>query len=190
LRLENEEDIRAFIAKDKELMKILTLVRELNLPDCWVCAGFLRARVWDYQVRSSHQTPVHDVDVVYFDNKFIDYDYEQKIQARLKKRAPEYNWEVKNEARMHVHSSDADPYVSSTDAIAKFPETVTAIGARLDEDNDIVLTAPHGVGDLLKMIVRPTPFAKENKKRMMVYKKRMAQKNWQNKWPSLKISMD
>lgn len=157
-------------------MRILALVRKLNLQNSWICAGFLRAMVWDYQAGLSHQTPVHDVDVVYFDKESIDYNYEQEIQSQLKNTEPKYNWEVKNEARMHLHNPDTDPYESSTDAISKFPETVTSIGAKLDWNDNVVLTAPHGVSDLLNMTVRPTPFTAENQKRMRVYEKRMVQK--------------
>lgn len=187
IMLENKADILSFIENDREIIKILTLVRDLDLPDSWLCAGFLRSRIWDYQAQLLHRTPVHDIDVIYFNDRFIDDSYEQKAQSQLKAQEPGYHWEVKNEARMHAHNPDTAPYASSTDAISKFPETATAIGARLDAHNQVILTVPHGVSDLLSMTVRPTPFTREKKKRMMIYNERMKQKNWQNSWPLLKI---
>lgn len=189
-RLETEEDILAFIENDEELMKILALIRELDLSDSWLCAGLLRSRIWDNQSGFSFKTPVHDVDVVYFDQQLINYDYEQEIQTLLKTKEPSYNWEVKNEARMHVHHPGSPRYISTTDAISKFPETVTAIGARLNANDQVILTAPHGVEDLLTLTVRPTPSAKETEERMNVYKKRVGQKDWGAVWPSIKLLMD
>lgn len=186
-KLKDKKDVVSFIAHHQELMNILRMVHDLDLPDCWICAGFLRARIWDYQSGLSQPTPVHDVDVVYFDAKRIDYDFEQEVQIELKNRECSYNWEVKNEARMHLHNPDTVPYCSSTDAIAKFPETVTSIGARLDSANQVEVAAPHGVSDLLTMVVRPTPYALIASKRLMLYKKRIAQKNWQTIWPLLTI---
>jgi hypothetical protein len=46
--------------------------------------------------------------------------------------------------------------------------------------------APHGVLDLLNLIVRPTP-AFERK--MDVYRERVRSKDWPARWPSLTVLM-
>ncbi|WP_100487972.1 nucleotidyltransferase family protein [Sporolactobacillus pectinivorans] len=185
--LKTAEDIKAFIENDKQLMFMLSQVRRLDLPDSWICAGILRARIWDCQSGFRNRTPVHDADVIYFDPQHIDYDFEQKLQQDLLKRVPGVNWEVKNEARMHVHTPLAEPYTSTTDAISKFPETATAIGARLNSSDKVILMVPQGISDLIHMIVRPTPFFAKSEDRLTVYRKRIKDKNWQKKWPSLQI---
>ncbi|MCL1631494.1 nucleotidyltransferase family protein [Sporolactobacillus sp. CPB3-1] len=188
--LKSKKDLVTFIAGNQEIMTLLHIARAQNLPDCWICAGFLRTRIWDVQTGVVHSTPVHDVDLVYFDDRTIDYTFEQTVQARLRNQAPDYNWEVKNEARMHVHNPNTSPYLSSTDAIAKFPETVTSIGARLNAANRIELAAPHGVSDLLTLTVRPTPFTRVNKKRMDIYRNRILKKEWKKYWPDVNIVLD
>ena len=79
------------------------------------------------------------------------------------------------------------PYLSSVDAIAKFPETATALGVKLDEHNMLRLAAPHGINDVIHMEVKPTDYFKANEERLLVYKKRIAKKNWQANWHKLKI---
>lgn len=88
---------------------------------------------------------------------------------------------------MHVVNGLA-PYVSSIDAMSKFPETATAIGVRLQDDHRIELTAPWGVSALINPIVRPTPlFADGNSTRARIYENRVAEKKWGQTWPLIHI---
>ena len=57
---------------------------------------------------------------------------------------------------------------------------MSAEGAR----GDIELLHPFGVGDLLAMIVRPTPRRAD---RLEEYDARMARKRWSETWPRLQI---
>ena len=58
----NEKDIISLIQKDKWMMEILKTSKSLNLPDWWVCAGFLRSKIWDVLHSFSKRTPLPDVD--------------------------------------------------------------------------------------------------------------------------------
>ena len=40
--------VQAIIAADPLRSRILRLVQELELPDCWVAAGFVRSAIWDH----------------------------------------------------------------------------------------------------------------------------------------------
>ena len=93
---------------------------------------------------------------------------------------------MKNQARMHV-VNNMPPYSSSVDAISKFPETATALGVTLDKQDNVVLTAPHGIEDVLTLQVKPTPHFLETKERTTMYEKRLQKKNWQSKWPNITI---
>ena len=44
---------------------------------------------------------------------------------------------------MHGHSPHTLPYTSSRDAISKYPERCTAIGARLDEEGQLEVFLPY-----------------------------------------------
>ncbi len=93
---------------------------------------------------------------------------------------------MKNQARMHV-VNNMPPYSSSVDAISKFPETTTALGVTLDDQNNVVLTAPCGIEDVLTMQVKPTPHFLEKIEHITMYEKRLQKKNWQSKWPNITI---
>lgn len=80
------------------------------------------------------------------------------------------------------------PYFSSVDAISKFPETATALGVKVDEHNNVILTAPCGINDVVNIEVRPTPFFTENKERVQIYEERVTSKNWKSTWGKLEIT--
>lgn len=116
--------------------------KQLNLPDWWICAGFVRSKIWDTLHWFEERTPIPDIDVIYFDPRNIEENEEKKYEDKLKMIMPNFPWSVKNEARMH-NRNNGQPYSSSVDAISKFPETATAIGVKLDEKDNVILTAPY-----------------------------------------------
>ncbi|MCM3109825.1 nucleotidyltransferase family protein [Lederbergia lenta] len=183
--IKNEEDIIKAIREDEWMMNLLKAVKTLNLPDWWVCAGFVRSKIWDVLHNFSSRTPLPDIDVIYFDSKIVDELEEIKMEEKLKSIVPNIPWSVKNQARMHI-KSNMSPYSSSIDGISKFPETVTALGVKLDENEDIKLTAPWGIIDVVNLEVRPTPFY-DTKDRMKVYENRVRKKAWNKTWGMVKI---
>lgn len=180
-----ERDIVALISNDAWMMHVLRLARSLELPDWCVCAGFVRTKVWDYLHGFDSPTPLSDVDVVYFDPRQTSETIEKEYEQILAERDPDIPWSVKNQARMHTKNGHA-PYVSTSDALAKFPEVCTAIGVYLDADDQVKLVAPYGISDLVNLIVRPTPFFASADKRK-VYEQRMDSKKWQKTWHRLTI---
>lgn len=88
---------------------------------------------------------------------------------------------------MHV-VNNMPPYSSSVNAISKFPETATALGVTLDELNNVILTAPCGIEDVLSLQVKPTAHFLESKERLHMYKTESYKKNWQSKWPNITIT--
>ena len=181
-----EEDIIQLIEQDEWMMTILKAAKTLDLPDWWVCAGFVRAKIWDYLHGYKERTPLADIDVVYFDPADIEEQTEKRYEERLKKILPEIPWSVKNEARMHV-LNQMPPYTSAVDAISKFSETATALGVKLTDDNQVILTAPCGIEDAAGLQVKPTRYFIENKNLSPIYEMRIAKKNWQSTWPKLRI---
>ena len=157
------------------------------MPDWWICAGFIRSKVWDVLHDFIIRTNVPDIDVIYFDPKNIDKLEEKKIEKKLESLIPNIPWSVKNEARMHV-KSNMPPYSSSVDAISKFPETATALGVKLDENDNVILTAPCGISDVINLEVKPTPYFKETKERVEIYEERITKKNWKSTWNKIKVN--
>jgi hypothetical protein len=184
--IKNEKDIIQLIKEDEWMMDILRAVKSLNLPDWWVCAGFVRSKIWDTLHGFKERTPIPDIDVIYFDDTNMEELEEKKLEIRLRNILPNIPWSVKNEARMHV-VNNIPPYSSSVDAISKFPETATSLGVKLDEKNDIILVAPWGVDDVINLEVKPTPYFKESKERARIYEERITKKNWKDIWYKVNV---
>lgn len=182
----NEEKIISLIREDEWMMDILKSAKSLNLSDWWICAGFVRSKIWDAIHNFNERTPIPDIDVIYFDPTNIDELEEKKLEEVLKTLVSNTPWSIKNEARMHI-KSNMPPYSSSVDAISKFPETATALGVKLDEKDNLVITTLWGFGDAVNLEVKPTPFFKETKERVEIYEDRITKKNWKSTWHKLKV---
>lgn len=184
--MERLAKLQALISSDHRRMRILRLVRELGLPDCWVAAGFVRNRVWDHMhLRFSSPLPT-DIDVIWYDSKEAVSERDVSLEAALRSKDSTPNWSVKNQARMHQRNAD-EPYRSATNAMSYWPETATAVAVRLSDRNVIEVAAPFGLNDLFELVVRPTErFLTE---KHPVYLNRIHAKNWETTWPRLKIEM-
>ncbi|MDP7981285.1 nucleotidyltransferase family protein [Bacillus sp. WLY-B-L8] len=186
MKLTNEQDIIQLVKEDPWMMDILQTAKQLHLPDWWVCAGFVRSKIWDTLHGFEDRTPLLDIDVVYFDAENIDEREEKKYEQQLLHMSPNVPWSVKNEARMHI-ISNMPPFSSSVEAISKFPETATALGLKLNDRDEIVLTAPWGVQDAINLEVRPTPYYEETKEYAHIYKERVRKKKWPGTWNKVKV---
>ena len=184
--MQTKEDILRLIQSDTEMMEIIKTADTLNLPDWWICAGFLRSKIWDTIHGFNERTRIPDVDVIYYDHANIDESLEKELENVLKDMMPSVPWSVKNQARMHTINNSL-PYVSSEDAISKFPETVTALGITLNQNKQLVFSAPWGLDDVINLDVKPTPFYTESKERAVIYEKRIINKNWESIWFKVKI---
>ncbi len=174
-------EITQLIKKDKWMMEILEEVEKLNLPDWWIGAGFVRGKVWDYLHGFNKRTDLPDIDILYFDKNAKPGDDEKQIWQKLKTKYPNYKWSVTNTAFRHL-KTNSKPYKSSTDCLSHWVETATCIGVSLDKGK-VRLTAPHGIIDLVNLIVRPTKDWEDGVK----MQERIKEKNWLTKWPKLKV---
>lgn len=183
LMLKTARHVAAFIEQQAEMMRLLRLVAELCLADCWIGGGFIRDAVWDaLHDRMPDCARLNDVDVVFFDRSRTTAAHDQEIERELVARCPNVPWSVKNQARMHFRNR-VPPYPDIGGAIASWPETATAIAARLDSGR-VALLAPHGVEDLVNMVVRPTPAFVSRRDEVAA---RVSSKNWRALWPRLTI---
>jgi hypothetical protein len=185
--LSSEEDIIQIVSEDIWMMDLLRSAQALNLPDWWICAGFVRSKLWDVIHGFNERTPLPDIDLIYFDPIHTDESEEKKLEVQLKHANPHIPWSVKNEARMHI-INNLPPYLSSIDAISKFPETATALGLKLDENNQIRLAAPCGIHDVIHLELKPTPYFAATQERSGIYETRLMKKNWQAIWPKIIIT--
>lgn len=172
----NRQQIEQRLRESTELKEML-LVERLQLPDWWICAGYLRSMIWNKK-----QHDQSDVDVIYFDPNDRSEDMEKYYESRLRKFS-DHPWSVKNQARMHS-INDVPPYTSAQDAISQFPETVTAIGVTKRPDFELFL--PYEAEDYAERIIRPTPAFRLGTDRHAIFKQRVNDKGWKDD-PSLHI---
>ena len=181
------QDLLQAIQLNTDLMKILTIIRNLDLKDSWLAAGSVRNFIWNLLSDKSPFDRETDVDVIFFDPA-ISYEDTLGIERKLKEDFPQYQWELKNQVYMHLHSPHTAPYTSSRDAMSKYPERCTVVGLRLNEDSTLELFAPYGLEDIMNFQVSPTPHFLENEDRMKLYQERLSKKKWQEKWENLTFS--
>lgn len=179
--------IRAFVAATPGLRAPLAAVATLGLPDGWIGAGFLRNAVWDaLHGMAFGENPPGDVDVVWFDPARASAAEDAAIETRLRAVHPGPEWSVRNQSRMAARNGDP-PHAGTLDAVAGWPDTATALVARLDVGGAVEVAAPWGVDDLLACVVRPTPrFAADPAKRAILAR-RVEEKGWLRRWPRLRL---
>jgi len=140
--------------------------------------------VWDYLHSYSSQTPLNDVDVVYFDPTEISEEKEKIYEKALKKHVP-YPWSVKNQARMHLRNQESR-YISVADAMKRWPETATAVGMSLGQHGEFEVIAPYGLDDLFDLVIRRSRYFKDAE----YFAARIRDKKWLETWPKLSVAKD
>ena len=148
----------------------------------WVAAGFVRNAVWDALAgRVPDVASLADLDLVHHDAANRAPDADAVFEAALRAARP-LPWSVVNQARAHGWNSHA-PYADLSAALAHWPETATAVAARLVAGR-VEILAPLGVEDLMGGIVRPGP---AHAAEPAVVRARLAAKGWQARWPGLRL---
>ncbi|WP_272148796.1 nucleotidyltransferase family protein [Tenacibaculum aiptasiae] len=180
MKLENK--LIQIIENDAWMISILKTVRDLNLNDCWIGAGFVRNKIWDKK-HGYQRTKLNDIDIIHFDKTNSSKEYDLLIENQLKMVDPELNWSVKNQSRMHIRNNHTS-YTNCEEAISFWPETATSIAIRITQKNKIEYIAPHGLEDVFNLIVTPTP-----KFNLMIYSDRIQKKEWSKQWPKLSINL-
>ena len=65
------------------MIEILQAASTLGLPDWWICAGFVRSKIWDVLHGFMERTWTPDVDIIYFDPANIDENFEKDLEKKL-----------------------------------------------------------------------------------------------------------
>lgn len=179
-----ERRLIEMLRTDERIMTLLRAVRSLGLAEWCIAAGTIRNKVWDELHSLVEPTLPSDVDVLIFDPVRTDPAHEHECEARLSSIVPGIRWEVVNQATIHSYTGDPAPYSSIAEAMSRWADPVTAVGAHLSPDDEITIIAPAGLDDLFELRVRPnlaTPTS------AAVYRQRVASKRWQERWPNLTI---
>lgn len=170
------------------MMGVLTAVRACALPDWLVGAGALRDLVWDEMHAGFDPARVKDVDVAFFDPHDLLRAREEAAEAALRASHPGVQWDVKNQAAVHLWYESrfgvaVEPLTSAADGVGTWPETATSVALRLHADDRLEIVAPCGLDDLLGGVCRRNP------RRVTVeeYQRRLRRKDVVQRWPKVRV---
>src|SRR5215469_15713510 len=99
------ERLTSIVRATPSLMRVLTVVRALDLPDPLVMSGAVYQRVLNHLTGRDPDYGVRDYDLGYFDARDISYDAEDIVIRRVAAAFDEplrSIVEVRNQARVHV----------------------------------------------------------------------------------------
>jgi len=165
------------------MMRVLFAADDLNLPDWWIGAGFLRSKVWD-AIEGNKSHPTRDVDLVYFNATDTAPETDWLYDVKMNSKYPFAEWEVRNQARMH-YVNDFEPYISTADGISHWVETATCVAVKLNNKKLEYLFC-HGTEDLYNLIARPIR-AFNTPELIDIFNQRVEKKKWKQRWPNLRI---
>lgn len=174
------DQVKKWIELDTERLEAIKTASLLGLDDWCLAAGFVRNLIWDKLHQKEVNTPLNDIDLIYFDpaitDKTVDLLYESTLTS-----LNDCPWSVKNQARMHERNNDR-PYLSCSDAMSYWVEVETAVGVTLI-DNEVVIVAPFG----LEANFNSTIMLNHKRPKLKVFNERVAKKKWCELWPQLKL---
>jgi len=147
------------------LMRVLTVVRALGVPDWLMMSGAVYQRVLNRLTGREPDYGVRDYDLGYFDASDISYDAEDVVIRRVAAAFDEplkSLVEVRNQARVHLwfesHFGEAyTPMACTAEALERFVSPMFAVGVRLTKDDRLHIDAPFGLADLFALRLRPNP---------------------------------
>ncbi|WP_236009317.1 nucleotidyltransferase family protein [Vibrio ulleungensis] len=177
------QQIIQWVKNDPLRCKALEGVFRLQLPECYIAAGFIRNLVWDHLHHVESSTPLNDIDVIYYDPENVSAEMEYHYERLLSHWMPDVNWQVRNQARMHAQNGDA-PYTSSIDAMRYWPEIETAVAIRQLPHQQYECVSAFGFESLMSLQVTPNP-----KRDITVVEQRIVAKRWLSQWPKLRLNV-
>lgn len=165
MSMDLEQRLDAILRGAPTLMRMLTLARDLDLPDWLLVSGAVYQRVWNHLTGRDPDYGVRDYDLVYFDGRDLSYEAEDVDIKRAAAHFPpplDALVEVRNQARVHLWFEDHfgepyEPLTSSAEALGRFVAPCFGVGVRLEADDSLTIAAPFGLDDLFAMTLRPNP---------------------------------
>jgi len=160
-----EDRLEAIVRASPSLMHVLSVARDLDLPDWLIFSGAVYQRVLNQLTGRDADYGIKDYDLGYFDDSDISYEAEdaviRRVAAAFEPPLREMV-EVRNQARVHLwfegkFGEAYSPLTSSAEALSRFVSPLFAVAVRLEPDDRLTIVAPFGLEDLFAMRLRPNP---------------------------------
>jgi hypothetical protein len=142
------------------LMRTLTALRRLALPDAWLVSGAIYNQAWNHLTGRPDMYGVKDIDIFYFDPDTSYEAEDRQIRRAAACFPPDPPVELRNQARVHLwyerhFGHPRAPLPDSRSAIDQFACRTHCVGARLEADGSLTLYAPYGLDDILAFRLTP-----------------------------------
>jgi len=181
----SEQDITDLVRSDNWMMAVLQAADTLDFPDWMIGAGFIRNKVWDSLHNIKRRVAdTSDIDLIYFDLNNVSEDADRNLSIKMGGKLG-LQWEIVNQAYTHKWHGH-NQYTHTAEGMSHWVETATCVAVTI-KDNNPVIIAPHGIDDLVNLIVRPSPSRTQD---LGLFKQRIQSKEWLKKWPRLRVIID
>lgn len=175
--------LKGLLSANRELLKILTMLRDQHLPQALVGGGAIYQTVWNQLTDRPLWHGVKDTDVIYFDDVDLSYEAEDDVIRRFEPMftdAP-VPIEIRNQARLHLwfgkkFGYEVPPLRSASEALTRYASRTHAVAVRLDADGQLQIEAPFGLDDLFAF--RVTPNMRGKSREAHAAKGMRAKANW------------
>jgi uncharacterized protein len=160
----------AILRAAPNLMTVLGIARDLDLPDWLLVSGAIYQPVLNHLTGRPLDFGIKDYDLAYFDGSNLSYAAEDAVIRGAAAAFPpplRDMVEVRNQARVHLwfedHYGEAyAPLSRSAEALSRFTAPLFAVGVRLEPDGGLHVEAPFGLEDLFGLRLRPNPVRRTN----------------------------
>lgn len=162
--------LEAIIRGQPLLMRVLETLRALDLPDPLLGSGAIYNTVWNVLTGRPALTGIKDVDIVYFDDKDLSWEAEDRVIRRAQAVFADLPVpvELRNQARVHLWFPEkfgmAYPRLrASAEMLENFASRTHAVAVRLEADDSLAVFAPFGLDDIFSFRVTPN-YALDNRR--------------------------
>lgn len=176
------------VQKNENLMKVFDALDKMEYFEAYIGAGAIVQSVWNELGGRDINYGIGDIDIVFYNDKNIDEDYENIIRKKLENELGDFPivLDIKNQARVHLwyqkkFGYEVEAYESVEDAVNSWPTTATSIALKRYKRNKWMIYAPFGIDDVFDMLIK----ANSRQVTKEIYMKKA--EKWKNKWNELKI---
>lgn len=167
---ERADALRHIIRSVPVLMDILTAIKQLALPDCWLVSGAIYQTTWNVMTGRPHDHGLKDYDIVYFDGADLSYEAEDLVIRKVAQALPHLasKIETRNQARVHLwyekRFGAAYPALScSMESLVNYASKTHSVATRFGPNGSIEIHAPFGLANIFDMRLVPNT-ALDNRK--------------------------
>ncbi|GAA2711428.1 nucleotidyltransferase family protein [Actinoplanes palleronii] len=178
----------AALARNASLLAVLERAAVLDLPGWYLTGGAVFQTVWNVVTGQPATAGIKDYDLFYFDGGDLSWEAEDRVitAAAVAFADVGVSVEVRNEARVHLwyeqkFGAACPPYDSTEAAIDSFVATTCSVGVRVEAGGRWRIYAPHGLGDVFNLVLRPNP----GEGRRAAYETKSVR--WAQQWPELTV---